>query len=61
MISIEASKSRSARILAATAATLLFSTVASAHEGDHWPISVDQVKARWSNSPSQVRFQATPA
>jgi cysteine-rich repeat protein len=57
MISNEASKSRSARILAAAAATLLISTVAGAHVGDHWPVAVDQVKARWTNTPSQVRFQ----
>jgi cysteine-rich repeat protein len=60
MISIEASKSRSARIVAAAAAALSFSflaTAACAHEDLQWPLSGDQLKATWSNTYSRIKFQ----
>lgn len=57
MILIEASKCRSARVLAAAAATLFLTSVAGAHDDLHWPIAADQLKATGTGNPEKAKFQ----
>ncbi|MFN2426549.1 MAG: DUF4215 domain-containing protein [Candidatus Binatia bacterium] len=48
---------KTVRILVAAIATSLFATTAVAHEGDHWPVTGNTLKMKYSPDGKRTKFQ----